>query len=71
MAKALGTWPRTWGLGQVGRCVAKAVEALPTPCGRGQDIGAWPRPWGRELGLGGVAKAVRAKLNPNHEAVGA
>ena len=43
--------------------MAKAVEASPRSCGRGQGLGAWPRPsglmitliiraWGRSQGRG-------------------
>ena len=51
--------------------MAKAVEALPRPWGRGESrvgvvkaVGAWPRPWGRGQGRGGVAKAVGAWSRP-------
>ena len=58
MAKAVGAWPRQWGSNQGLEGVAKAVEASPTPRGRGLGRGAVSKPWGRSQSLGGVAKAV-------------
>ena len=71
MAKALGAWPRPWGLGQGRVGVAKAVEAFPRSWARGQGVEGVVKAVGRCKGLGGVVNAVRDNANPNPKAVGA